>query len=354
LQNPLAPIIVGGGFVITINSGIIVVGTVPTLISQTVLSLTPSASNFIFVSSTGVLTINTSGFVAGCMPIATIVTDALGIHTITDNRPDFTLPIAGAPGGAASQIQFNSSGAFGGIGALTPAGTAAPNPKFLSLNKNFTSTGNSDIYTCPANRRAIVVETTIFNGNGASSSIVTMMVKIGSVYYPISPSVTITAQLAGTRSTSYVLEAGEVFAVNSTQQPLNVIVSGMEFDNTANIKTAKVVTPVLQTGDNTIYTCPNGKSALVLNNTLTMASATVGTLNHGNGTIGTITSKFNVVTSGGSVSASNQITPASVINPGVASNFTTTGFCIGAGDFISLNLSAGTSDQIGFVTVVEI
>lgn len=88
----MAPIIVGGGFIITINAGIVVVGNTPTLIPQTVLSLTASASNFIFISSVGVLTINTTGFTSASLPICTIVTNTTGIQTITDNRPDFTLP----------------------------------------------------------------------------------------------------------------------------------------------------------------------------------------------------------------------------------------------------------------------
>jgi len=92
LQNPLAPIIVGSGLVLTINSGMITVGNAVITISQTVLNLIASSTNYIFINNLGVLTLNTTGFVSGCLPICTVVTTASTISTITDSRPDFSVP----------------------------------------------------------------------------------------------------------------------------------------------------------------------------------------------------------------------------------------------------------------------
>lgn len=264
---------------------------------------------------------------------------------------------SGTPGGSSGQIQYNTGTAFGGSGALTPAGTIAPNAVFKSSIKTFAATGNSDIYTCPANKRAIITEMTVFNGHATTSSTLIAMLKIGGVYYPATPSTSIAAQTTGSRSVTYVLEAGETLAVNMTQQPFNVVVSIMEFDNTSNLKSAKLVTPTLTSGNNTVYTVPNGKSALVLNNTLTMCSGTQGTFTAGND-VGTIAYTWNVVPSGGSVATTNQmsasVTPALSGGVGTATSQTLTGFTMGAGDFISVNASASTSNQIAFVTVVEI
>lgn len=260
----------------------------------------------------------------------------------------------GTPGGATNSIQYNDGAAFAGSLCLTPAGTIAPNAAFKSSIKNFSATGNSDLYTCPANKRAIITEMTVFNGHASTSATLVAMLKIGGVYYPASASTSIIAQSTGSRSVTYVLEAGEILAVNMTQQPFNVVVSIMEFDNTSNIKSAKLTTSTLTSGDNTVYTVPNGKSALVLNNTLTMCSGTQGTFTAGNNSGGSVTYKWNVVPSGGSVGTTNQMSASVAASSGTGTSQTLTGFTMGAGDFISVNLSSGTADQIAFVTVVEI
>jgi hypothetical protein len=259
----------------------------------------------------------------------------------------------GTPGGATNSIQYNNGSSFSGSMCLTPAGTIAPNAAFISSIKTFSSTGNNDLYTCPANKRAIITEMTVFNGHATNSSTLVPMLKIGGVYYPAGPSTSIIAQSTGSRSVTYVLEAGEIIAANMTQQPFNVVVSIMEFDNTSNLKSAKLTTSTLTSGDNTVYTVPNGKSALVLNNTLTMCSGTQGTFTAGNNSGGNVTYKWNVVPSGGSVGTTNQMSASTTISTGAGSSQTLTGFTIGAGDFISVNLSSGTADQIAFVTVVE-
>jgi hypothetical protein len=260
----------------------------------------------------------------------------------------------GSPGGVTNSIQYNTGSTFGGVSVLTPAGTLVTGAVFKSSIKNFSATGNSDIYTCPANKRAIITEITVFNGHASNSSTLVAMIKIGSTYYPATASTSVLAQSTGSRSATYILEAGETIAVNMTQQPFNVVASIMEFDNTSNLKSAKVTTPTLASGDNTIYTVPIGKTALVLNNTLTMCSGTQGTLTAGNNSGGNITAHFNVVLSGGSASSSNQMSAPVTLSTGTANSQSLTSFSIGAGDFISVNLSAGTSDQIAFVTVVEI
>jgi hypothetical protein len=260
----------------------------------------------------------------------------------------------GTPGGATNSIQYNTGSTFGGEGCLSPVGTLLPNASFKTSIKSFTSTGNNDIYTCPANKRAIITEITAFNGHASSSSTMVGMVKIGGVYYPATTSATVTAQQPNSRSITYILEAGETVAVSMTQQPFNVVCSIMEFDNTSNLKSVKITTAgTMTSGDNTVYTVPNGKSALVVNNTLTMCSGTQGTLTAGND-VGGITYKWNVVPSGGSVGTTNQISGTLTPASGQAgSNQIVTSFTLGAGDFISVNASASTSNQIAFITVVE-
>lgn len=336
-KNPLAPITVGSGFIVTVNPANVLNNGTPVNIPSTIVSLTPSATNFIHITSAGSLTVNTSGFPANCLPIAQVTCSSTSVTGIVDSRPDFYLASSG-----------------GVVGSLTPAGTSVTGSVFRTSIKSFSATGNSDIYTCPTGKRAIITEITVFNGHASLSATLVAMLKIGGIYYPATPSASITAQLTGSRSVTYILEAGETIAVNMTQQPFNVVVTIMEFDNTSNLKSAKLVTPALTSGDNTIYACPAGKSALVLNNTLTMCSATIGTFSYGNNSGGNITAKFNVVPNGGSPSASTQMSTSTSVSTGLGFAPTATSFTMGPGDFISVNLSAGGADQIAFVTVVEI
>lgn len=92
VRNPLAPIVVGSGLIITVNVGNILLAGVPTTIPSTVISLTQSATNYVHVTSGGVVAVNTSSFPTTSLPIAQIVCSQTSITSIIDSRPDFILP----------------------------------------------------------------------------------------------------------------------------------------------------------------------------------------------------------------------------------------------------------------------
>lgn len=262
-----------------------------------------------------------------------------------------------APGGATNSVQFNAgSSTFGGSGILSPMGSVLPNPLAINIYKNITSTGDTDLYTVPANRRAIVCETTFYNNSG-SPGLVFNEVKIGGVYYQtVAAGGTLSNNLATTRSSHYILEAGETFAVSAAMQPINVWAGALEFDNTSNLKSAKLTTFVA--GNNTVYTVPNGKSAILFPNTLLMCSGVTGTLSYGNlsgtPTVTTRTITLNLVKSGGSVGTTNQICPTTTVaNPSLFAP-SVTGLTLSAGDFYSVNTDSNAAGQFAFVTVVEI
>src|SRR5262249_3446826 len=144
--------------------------------------------------------------------------------------------------------------ALGG-GILTPAASVITGQRFLNGYKLATNVGHNDIYTCPTGKRAIVVESTMYNHAGISSTIF-MEVKISGTYYPTTLSVNPSDQTATSRSNTYILEAGESVSVNISAQPVNVFTQILEFDNTANIRTVKITS--FGAGDNTVYTVPGG------------------------------------------------------------------------------------------------
>src|SRR5260370_42475983 len=65
-----------------------------------------------------------------------------------------------------------------------PDGTNLPNAKFVSGQTRITATGNTDLYTVPANRRALVVNMQTYNDSPNTLTFLTEA-KIGGGYYTI-------------------------------------------------------------------------------------------------------------------------------------------------------------------------
>ncbi len=91
VRNPLAPIVVGSGLIITVNVGNVLLAGVPTTIPSTVIALTQSATNFVHITSGGAVAVNTSSFPSTSLPIAQVTCSQTSITSIVDSRPDFIL-----------------------------------------------------------------------------------------------------------------------------------------------------------------------------------------------------------------------------------------------------------------------
>jgi hypothetical protein len=114
--NPLAPITVGSGFIVTVNSAIVLINGIPTTIASTVVSLTPAATNYVYVNSSGVVVVNTSGFPVGVLPVSTITCSATSITSIVDSRSDFSLSGSTAATNASVTINIDGAGSVPSTG----------------------------------------------------------------------------------------------------------------------------------------------------------------------------------------------------------------------------------------------
>jgi hypothetical protein len=246
---------------------------------------------------------------------------------------------------------FGTQFSVGGIPLL-------PNPSTAQILASNIGTGDIDLYTVPAGKRALV-ECQVWNSTASSISYFAE-VKIGATYYPLSAKQTL-ANTAGENANAFplypiVLEAGQKVAINTTGTGLNVTGTVYLFDNTGNLKSAVITTFIA--GDNTVYTCPAGKTSYLVHGPASLGStaATVPFIFGMNGAGATIAYKWNVVASGGSPGTSNQIT-ISISSAATAGNPITFGRNVSAaftpGDFISVNSGANTAGQIAWVNVVE-
>jgi hypothetical protein len=128
--------------------------------------------------------------------------------------------------------------------------------------------GDNDLYTCPVNRRAIVVYFSSLNLTGAGV-VIHPRFKNGGTYYRAGTNVTNNANSMsfGFLAQSYPLEAGETFTVNTAALGLNLAARIVEFDATHPYKAVRLFSP--GAGDSIVYQCPAGKRAVIGGNSTT-------------------------------------------------------------------------------------
>jgi hypothetical protein len=244
---------------------------------------------------------------------------------------------------------------------FSPGGGLLPNAKCVNLTRqNTAGTGNIDLndavtgstYTVPAGKIAVVGRGTIFNNNAATATFYVAL-KVSGTYYQISITATATSGNAGTlasTSAPIVLAAGDVLAVNCDKNAINVWMSLIEADDTSAIKTARILS--LSNGDNTLYTCPAGKSAIILGPTGMNALNAQGAVGITNNSGAGRNYYLNIVTNGGSPATANKMMAATTINNATSTSITL-GASFGAGDFLNMNTTSGTATQTAWVTVLE-
>jgi hypothetical protein len=246
-----------------------------------------------------------------------------------------------------SQGFTNPFGSFSPL--LSYQGLTFPNPKTINGFVGNAGTGDIDLYTVPSNRRVLVYGLGVFF-TGISSTSCYPEIKVSGSYYKLQNGQTIiTNSFAQSWVFNYIAEAGETIAVNSSVSGANIWLKGIEFDDTSGCKTAKLTSVV--NGDNTLYTVPAGKTALILNSN--PATLTSGTLIIWNNSGGTRTYNLFAVPNGGSSDTSNKVRNALSVNAAI---FNESPFvaALNTGDFIVVNSDASTATQFVYITVCEV
>ena len=220
-----------------------------------------------------------------------------------------------------------------------------------SANSVNTAAGDTDLYTVPASKKALVVECsyTVPTGN-ASSVICFAEFKSSGVYTKYdfvangaaAGSLGVTALLV-----PMLFAAGESFSVNCNNPGISLWPFILEFDDTAAINVARLSS--FNAGDNTLLTLSTNGIQLISNlESVAAGSVMKGSLYYFNNTGITRTIGWNLVPSGGSVGVSNQFkSGVSVSSPSV--QLVTFYGGLKAGDFISINTDANTAGQAAWI-----
>lgn len=273
-----------------------------------------------------------------------------------------------ATGGANQILKQSSVGANISVAALVQSDIpnlvsmigSFPNASVKSSYTAFTTPANGtqcDIYTVPAGKRALLLGVVISNAAAGATSTFQPTVKISGVYQKLMVSFSVAAGV-GTGATFtggvFIAEAGDVFSLlQATSTTFFVVATILEFDNTAPIKTVRLVSPI--SGDQDFYTPAGGKNGLIIGNTLlSSGNANLFSAYMYNNTIAAISTKWNYRRGAAGASTSNFVSGSASVSAGVAAQAASLQFItVANGDTLSVNLTATNPGGMIFLNVLE-
>jgi hypothetical protein len=212
-----------------------------------------------------------------------------------------------------------------------------------------TINGNNDLFTVPLGKRA-ALSACLYNQSGGSLTY-TPQLKINGVYVLTGPVVPVSNNASVSIlpfNSTLIAEAGETISLNCSGI-MGLFAGIVLFDVTDGILSPKLTT--LQTGDNTLYTCPAGKYAFTTNAS-NAGNSPIRVLNNSGATR---TYKLRCVPFGVSPSDTFLIAASFTAANGTQSNQAiSSSVFMKPGDFININVDAGTATQFAQVlNVVE-
>lgn len=226
-----------------------------------------------------------------------------------------------------------------------------PNARGVQGIATALATGDTDLYTCPANKRALVAAVRGVGLNAAGTTTIFAELKSGGAYYRIGNNATnTTAQTSATLIIGgfIILEAGESLAINvATNTGSSAFWSVVEFDSTSTVKSKKILGPA--TGDNTGYTVPALTSAVPLS---TSVSGGVGVAVFAADSGGNRIWKNYQVKSGQAIGLAYQCVETQTVNASTANTRNVNG-TMGPGDFWAINVDTGNAAQIAWINIME-
>lgn len=234
----------------------------------------------------------------------------------------------------------------------SPWGITLTGVSYPAIRVNNAGTGNIDLYTVPTGKKLFIFNGRWTNTTGGTIN-ATYQIKIGGTYYVFAAATSAGANTDGVLTRSgYVLNPGDIVSINTDASGLTVNLNGILFDSTVPITSTHGTT--LSTGDNTIYTCPTGKTAFLLDTeNPTQSPFNAGIFRQRNESGATRTYSTYVVPSGQSpadayaVRKSVNVTNNNFLTSTASAN-------LNAGDFLAINTDSGTGTQRYWFTVMEV
>lgn len=213
------------------------------------------------------------------------------------------------------------------------------------------ASGNNALFTCPVNSRAFI-SISLFNTAGTTTTVFGIISKDGgTTWQRTAANFTIATVAYGSyEQSTLVLEAGDVIGLNCSQAGLNATGLAQVFFNTAKIR--QIYFTAFAAADNTVYTVPAGKTALLVQGTAGPFGQNGPQMFVANGTVGSVTYQFKIKRGAaaaflmGAAQVLTTLTAASI--PGGAINL-----LLNAGDSIIANSNSAVAGQVMYGVVYE-
>src|SRR3569833_575660 len=157
-----------------------------------------------------------------------------------------------------SPLQFFVFGGLVILGCVLPKNAAFVR---ATLN-NIAVTGDSDIYTVPAGKIAIVGRIRVYNNNGSIATVYPTFKLSGTYFRIVASPLIVSANSSSSATINRAAPAGTTIAVNTTLTGINVWIDVLLLN--ADCGFVPIALTSLAAGDNTIYTCPANKTAVLI------------------------------------------------------------------------------------------
>lgn len=297
------------------------------------------------------------------------------LYTVTLTQPNgvktstcWNVPVSGSPVNVLavlsttcgtpplSTLNVGQIANFGSAVGMGPYTAYMPNPTYPPAYViNSASTGDVDLYTVPANRRALLLGWVV--SNPGSSANIYLETKISASYYRLTNTASNQAwgvdEAIVTNSPPRVLNAGETASINTDTAGLSVWLHLVEFDATSPLRSVTLTS--FSAGDNTLYTVPAGKSFEVLPffGGIDLTVNGRSRLFYSNGTAGTRTLTVYAVPKGSVASANNAINIGTLVQSTKVNVDTAIYGSLAPGDFIDVNLGSAAAGQMAWMNIIE-
>jgi len=254
--------------------------------------------------------------------------------------------------GGWNQVTGGGGGSSNSVISMGAVSVPITNPKFPVAYSINTPAGDTDLYTVPANRKALVIEVVFTNPAGNSGSVsCDAEVKIAGVYHRFdfaTLGATVGTYASINSVAPFLLAAGETFAVNTDHAGLTVWPYIVEFDSSVPIFDARLLS--LNAGNNTLFTVPANKTISFIAFPSSFNYPLQGHVWYYNLSGTNRTVQINAVPSGGSPGVGNAIFNAAVTQRQMAQPILYGG--LAPGDFLNVNTDANTATQMAWVIYV--
>lgn len=263
------------------------------------------------------------------------------------NNADLALAV-----NSSNQLTFNGTAISGSATLTAPLasldGVVLTNATRITVSNSALASGDNDLYTVPAGKRAIVTGFLTYNSTGGAITVIRNLKRSGTYYRMSATNAgTVGSAAQGELTTNlYVFEPGDIIALNTSAANLTLVLSVLLFDNTVSLYSPTVL--ALTSGDNILYTVPSGKTSRTVGNALNYQGSVSGSFTVTNTTGGAINCIGKYTPNGGSA--------ISIRTASATDNSSLTGALpssLNALDVLTINSDTATAGQVAWCTVYE-